>query len=181
LAKNEVKITGTKEAQDNLLKEIRNAVTDERFMRELAEEAIDQIKKRTRGRQEQYKQDKLEKSTIGARKRLIERGNAFDPAIVRAETSNLSMSGQLLNSMRYKLDEFRGIITLFINPDRELYKDATLQETIDKKDNIEIKEELEKRNRKFFFISDRLKANLQNRIADGLRRSLKLYDKIKRK
>lgn len=182
MAKNEVKITGVKEAQDNLLNEINKAVSSTSFLQEVGTEAADQIRKRTRGRQEEYKQTKLEGSTVGARKRLIARGNAFDSRIVRDETtSNLSMSGQLLDAIKVTVNQAQGIITLFLQPIREPYKEATLKEQVEAKDNIQIKEDLEKIGRKFFFISERLKATLEARIATALRRSLKLFDRIKRR
>jgi len=49
------------------------------------------------------------------------------------------------------------------------------------KTNNEIKNDLEAKGRRFLFISDRLKANLEERIVKELKRRLDLYNKIKRK
>lgn len=176
-----VKIRGIPEARDNLLKAINKAVKDSGFLNDLGEETANQIRNRTRARLEEYKQPDITEYTKDARERLIRAGNAYDQAIVKKNRSNLSMSGQLLEAIYYRINQAEGSWTILIKSARNAYRGIRKAQLENKKNNNEIKDDLEARGRRFFFISEKLRLNLESRIAKALRRSISLYNKTKRK
>lgn len=181
MAKNKVVIRGIPEARDSLLKAINSAVKEKSFLDSLGKETANQIRNRTRGRLEEYKQDDLTAYTKETRERLIRAGNAFNPAIVKKNRSNLSMSGQLLGAINYRINQAQGSWTIFIESARQAYRGIRKQQLENKKNNNEIKDDLETAGRKFFFVSDKLKLNLESKIAASLRKSIQIYNKVKRK
>lgn len=176
-----VKIRGIPEARNNLLNAINKAVKDKAFLEDIGQQTTEQIKNRTRARLEEYKQPEITDFTKKTRERLIRAGNAFDQAIVKKNRSNLSMSGQLLESIYYRVNQAQGFVSILIRSPRQAYKGIRKPQLENKKNNNEIKDDLEARGRKFFFVSEKLKLNLESRIAKALRRSLSLFNKINRK
>jgi hypothetical protein len=90
------------------------------------------------------------------------------------------MSGQLLDAIKFRVNNSISEVTIFLSQKREAYKGRFKDKLENKKNNIEIKNDLEDQGRKFFFISDKLTALLESKIASELRRKLALYNKIKR-
>ncbi len=181
--KTSVKITGIGAARDNALKFINNTTKDSQFLKEIGQEAVIQIAAATRsgGRTDPaYVQPTLKDSSVERRKTLIKQGNSFNSRIVSPKRSNLSMSGQLLDSMISKVNSAIGQIIISINKQRKPYKGKSGQD-LENKDNLEIKNDLEKRGFRFFFLSDKINLLLENKIAQQLRRKLSLYNKITRK
>lgn len=180
--KTKVKITGTKEAQASAIKFLRSAINGDDILKDIGQTATDQIRSRTRGRLEDYRQADLKQSSIENRDRLIRAGNAFDKGIVRTKrTSNLSMSGQLLDAIKYRILKTTGEVVLFIERARSPYKGIKKPLLENTKDNLEIKKDLESKGRRFLFLSDRLQILLQNKTAQYLRRQLSIYNKLIRK
>lgn len=176
-----VKITGLGQARDNALKFLNTTKKDSKILETEGQFAADQIRSRTRGRLEEYKQDALTKGTIKRRDSLIRSGNFLDERLTRPKQSNLTLSGQLLRSITYKVNNAFSEIILFLNPTRKAYRGARGQNLENLKDNNEIRKDLESRGRRFFFISEKLHINLENRLVKDLRRKLAIYNKIKRK
>lgn len=176
-----VTIKGIPEARDNALKFLKNTVKDKQFLDSLGQETANQIRNRTRARLEEYKQATITKPTIKRRESLIRSGNAFDPQIVTARKSNLSLSGQLLGAIKYRINQSINVISIYIDSKRNPYRGAKGQNLENKKSNNQIKDELEERGRRFFFISEKLNTLLTSKIAQQLRRKLSLYNKIVRK
>lgn len=176
-----VKITGLKQAKDNALKFLNESKKDSKILETEGQFAADQIRNRTRARLEEYKQDPITKGTIKRRESLIRSGNFLDERLTRPKQSNLTLSGQLLKAITYKVNSAFSEIILFLNPTRRAYKGARGFDLENLKDNNEIRKDLESRGRKFFFISERLRTNLENRLAKELKRRLAIYNKIKRK
>ena len=183
MAKAKVTIRGVKEARDGLLNVINKQIKDPAFLNDIGKQTVDQIKNRTRGRLEEYKQPVLtSESTLTTRERLIRAGNAFDRSIVRSpKTSNLSLSGQLLNALYFTINQAQGVITIMLSNPRTAYRGIRKASLENKSNNNEIKDELESKGRKFFFISEKLKANLESKIAASLRKTLSLYNRVRRK
>jgi len=183
MAKAKVTVRGVKEAKDGLINVINKQIKDPKFLSEIATQAVDGIKKRTRGRLEEYKQPPLKsKTTLKTRDRLIRAGNAFDRSIVRTDkTSNLSMSGQLLEALYFTVNQAQGVINIMIKAPRNAYRGIRKATLENKKNNQEIKDDLESRGRKFFFISEKLRANLESKIAQSLRKTLSIYNRVRRK
>lgn len=178
-----VKFTGIKTARDNALEFLNKSTKDPKFLTSVAEVTVDQIQKavRSAGRVDSaYFQPPLSDSTIKRRETLIKQGNAYNTTIVTPKRSNLSMSGQLMDSISYRINQSLSEITLFLKRPRTAYKGKNGQ-PLENKDNVEIKRDLEKRGYKFFFVSDKINTLLVNRISKSLSRLLKLYDKVKRK
>jgi hypothetical protein len=181
--KTTVKITGISQARDNALKFINSTTKDREFLDFVGQTAADQIRSAVRagGRTDPaYFQPPLEDSTVDRRKTLIKQGNSFDQKIVNPNRSNLSMSGQLLDSIYFRINESISTVVLLIKKQRNPYKGKSGQ-PLENKDNVEIKDDLEKRGFKFFFISEKLNTLLENKITQQLRRKLSLYNKIVRK
>lgn len=179
--KNRITIRGIPEAKDNLLKQINNAVKDPSFLSDIGQIAVEQIQSRTQSRLEEYKQPELKESTKKIRERLIRAGNSFNPNIVKKNRSNLSMSGQLLGALYFTVNQYLSVVRIMLRNPREAYYGIRKDRLENLKNNNEIKEDLEARGRRFFFISEKLKLNLESRIAKALRRSISLYNKINRK
>ena len=179
-----VKITGTDKAKKNAVDFINQFKKSDDFLNVIGAEAVRQIQARTRSAGKvdpEYTQPELTKYTKEQREKLIRAGNSFDSKIVRQNRSNLSMSGQLLNSIFYAISAASGEITLKINEFRKAYKGIRKAELELKQNNKEIKNDLESRGFKFFFISKKLAALLENKIAQELRRKLSIYNKLLRK
>ncbi len=179
--KTSVSITGFKQARESLEKFVRRQFQEPNVLEPIAVLASDQIKKRTRGRQEEYAQDEISKATKKRRKSLIKSGNAFNARVSKPNQSNLSLSGQLLESIRSKLQTAQSTIVLYLFNPRKPYKGVKGQDLENKKTNTQIKSDLDALDRRFLFISDKLKIQLENKLAQILRTKLSLYNKILRK
>lgn len=178
-----VKITGLGEARDNLLKVVTNATKDNSLLKEIGDLAVQQIRGATRGRKDEYKQPELAPSTVERRNSLIRSGNAFDQKVVKAKTSNLSMSGQLLAALTYRINQAAGEVTLFLLDQRRPYKGVKGQSLENNKGNNQINEDLEAQGRKFLFITEggRIENRLKDRIVKNLRRAIQFYQQVKRR
>lgn len=176
-----VKITGIGQARDNALKFLNATKKDNEILNTEGKFTADQIRTRTRGRQEEYKQNPITKATAKRRESLIKSGNFLDERQTRPKQSNLTLSGQLLGAITYKINSAFSEIIIFLNPDRRPYKGTRGFDLENLKDNNEIKKDLESRGRKFLFLSERLRINLENRLVKELKRRLSIYNKIKRK
>jgi hypothetical protein len=176
-----VKITGIAQARDNALKFLNQTKKDSKILNTEGQFAADQIRNRTRGRLEEYKQNPITKGTSKRRESLIKSGNFLDERLTRPKQSNLTLSGQLLGAITYKINSAFSEIIIFLNPTRKAYRGARGFDLENSKDNVEIKKDLESRGRRFLFLSDRLRTNLENRLVKELKRRLDLYNKIKRK
>lgn len=178
-----VKITGVNQARTNALEFINKQSKDPDFLKGLGEEAAFQIASavRSKGRTDPaYFQPPLEDSTIERRKTLIKQGNSFNAKIVTPKGSNLSMSGQLLDAIKSRVNYSISTIVLFLKPQRSPYKGKSGQ-PLESKTNNEIKKELESKGFRFFFLSDKISILLENLITKQLRRKLALYNRINRK
>jgi hypothetical protein len=175
-----VKISGITEAKNSALKFLNETAKDKSFLDSIGQLTADQIRNRTRAGLDEYKQDDITTYTKDRRAALIKSGNAFDSKIVKPNKSNLSMSGQLLDAIKFRVNNSISEVTIFLSQKREAYKGRFKDKLENKKNNIEIKNDLEDQGRKFFFISDKLTALLESKIASELRRKLALYNKIKR-
>jgi len=176
-----VKITGLKEARDSALKFLNTTKKDSKILNTEGQFTADQIRNRTRGRQEEYKQNPITKGTSKRRESLIKSGNFLDERQTRPKQSNLTLSGQLLGAITYKINSAFSEIIVFLNPTRKAYRGARGFDLENSKDNVEIKKDLEAKGRRFLFLSERLRTNLENRLVKELKRRLDLYNKIKRK
>ena len=178
-----IKFTGIKAARDNALEFLNKSTKDSKFLNSVAEITVDQIRKAVRaaGRTDPaYFQPPLSDGTIKRRETLIRQGNAYNTTVVIPKRSNLSMSGQLLDSISYRINQSLSEITLFLTRPRTAYKGKNGQ-PLENKDNVEIKRDLEKRGYKFFFVSDKINTLVVNQISKSLSRLLKLYDQTQRK
>jgi len=205
LAKNKVTITGIGKARDNALKFLGNTFKDYSFLSDFGKEAASQIVKRTQDGREEYKQKPLTESTIISRE-ILSVDNSFGP-FGSAKKSNLTMSGQLLRSISSKVETSTSTVTVFIQNgtrykyiipnsitalayskrNKELRNkyfaiwNTMKQQGSSKSTNSDIKKSLEEKGRKFFFISNKLQALLESKIAAQLRKKLALYNKVVRK
>lgn len=178
--KTSVKITGVSQARDNILKFLNNTIQDKQVLNELGQVAADSIRNRTRAGMEEYKQKPLSKTTQERREALIPK-NSFDDKIVKPKRSNLSLSGQLLESISFRINNAQALVTLFLYKPRLPYNGTKKSALKNDKDNVQIKNDLESKGRKFFFISEKLNAQLENRITQALRRKLAQYNRLRRK
>jgi hypothetical protein len=72
-------------------------------------------------------------------------------------------------------------VILYLLDPRKPYKGVKGQDLENKKTNNQIKDDLEAQDRRFLFISDKLKILLESKIAQNIRKKLSLYNRINRK
>lgn len=203
--KAQVIITGVGSAQKNAIKFLYDSVKDRKLLQSLADDLKLQIQKRTTAGLDEYKQKPLTESTIISRELLLD-VNSPD-VFTKPSRSNLTLTGQLLGSIRSKVDLASFNIVLFLTETRYKYlppsKEAItrvaaskpkskrgfyhaigelmLQKPPTNKSNKEIKEDLEKQGRRFLFMSAKLQAQLEKNLTTQIRKQLSLYNKVKRK
>lgn len=177
MAKTKAEIIGLDTVTKNLKTFIKNVVKEKDILNELGDTASKQISLQTKSKQKDYRQPDLKKSSIKRRESLIKQGNGSEFA--KPKQSNLTLSGQLLNALTYKINQSTGFITLFFKEGRRPYKGKSGQ-SLEQKTNREIVQDLDARGFKFFFISDRLKAQLESKLKAYIRRKLSNYKKLKR-
>ncbi len=206
--KTQVKITGTKSAQASALKFLNDSKKDKTLLSEVAETYVDQIQKRTRSRLDEYKQPELKESTKLSRELYEAAGNSlYAPAQATPSKSNLTFTGQLLNSFRYKIDQASAVISLFLIDTRYRLIPPTQSQTASlaatkpkakrgryfalaehirnnpekQKTNNEIKDDLESIGFRFFFRSKKIDDIVNSIIVKNLRKQLQLYNKVRRR
>jgi hypothetical protein len=177
MAKTKAQITGIKESGDKLRQFLQSAIKDKDVLEELGTFSSSEIKKRTTARLEEYKQPDIEETTIKRRKSLIEQGNKSEFA--RANRSNLTLSGQLLDAIKYRINQSKALITIFLSDERRPYKGKSGQD-LEAKSNNQIKKDLEAIGRKFLFISERLKTQLESKLKLSIQKKLSNFKRIKR-
>lgn len=175
MAKTSAKIVGLDQVQRRLKTFIKSTEGDPRLLTEVANVTRDEILRRTRSRLDEYKQPKLQDSTVKRRKELIAIGNGSE--FSKPSRSNLTLSGQLLDSIAYTISTSRGVIQFFLKKNRVPYLGIS-GKNLKTKTNPEIKNDLEKRGFRFFFISDSLASQLSNRIKQSFRRRLANFKKL---
>ena len=177
MAKTKAEIKGLDIVSKNIKTFVSNVIKEEQILNELGKFSADEIRKRTRGRLDTYKQEALSKPTIKRRETLIKQGNSSE--FSKPRQSNLTLSGQLLDSITHKISQSTARITLFFKEGRRPYKGKKGQD-LENKSNKEIVADLASRGREFFFISDRLKAQLESKLKAYLRQKLSNYKSAKR-
>lgn len=170
-----VTIKGLGKARGNFQDFIKKFEKDPEIMKDIAELTTEQIKLRTRGRLDEYKQPELKKSTVARRKDLIAIGNGSE--FSKPKQSNLTLSGQLLDSIAYIINNAAGKIKFYLNDPRKPYLGLS-GKNLETKTNTEIKNDLETRGFRFMFISESLNARLQNRLKQIFRRRLSNFKKL---
>jgi hypothetical protein len=181
VAKSKATLTGISQAKNSLMKFVKDQFSSKDFLTDIGDTAKEQIKNRTRAGLEEYKQLEVTEGTIKRRKSLIKSGNSFDSKIVKASRSNLSLSGQLLESIITKANTLQSLVILSLEKSRKPYKGVKGQDLENKKTNSQINKDLEDRGRFFLFLSDKLKSQLESKLSQLLRKKLSLYNRINRK
>lgn len=200
-----VTIKGIPQAQKNAIKFLDSQTKNAELLNTLGKNITFEIAMRTRARLEEYKQDPLKESTIISRELLAEVNETNKFTIPKR--SHLTFSGQLLDSIRHKIDTTSANITLFLVNTRKKYKQITkesisraaskkskskrgayyalgnviLQEKQTEKSNTQIMNDLESQGRKFLFMSVKVKAQLEKNITRHIRKQLQLFNRIRRK
>ncbi len=181
-----VTIQGVEAANKKISELIEKIGKSEELYTFIGDNVKTQITNRTKTNKESYKQPSLQPVSIEARKLLEQAGNStgkgFGP-----RKSNLTMTGQLLDSIAYKINLLSGEIRLFLNdtrtklklPSKDLisgkrpkggWKKETfiaynmLLKTEQNKTNNQIKDDLESKGRKFFFISQDVITQVENQL-----------------
>lgn len=153
----------------DLLKKVRK---DERWKKEASEVVINNIKISTRlGKniKDSSKQPALERSTIEKRRHLAKsnpKGISFKP-----EKSNLTMTGQLLNSLERKNDPERVVIGL--SEERQPYLNKNGTKGKNPPSNEQIARYLKEQGREFLGFNEKLKKVVEKKLKEHLRRHLK--------
>lgn len=113
-----VTVSGFDKIKSDFKKFLDNTVQDKEFLEEIAKESTEQIKRQTRARLDEYKQKDLSPVTVEIRRMLAKKNG--QGAAFKDSRSNLTMSGQLLESLRYKVSQAARLITVYL--DNERYK-----------------------------------------------------------
>lgn len=126
-----VKITGITQARDNALKFLNQTKKDSKILETEGKFAADQIRDRTEGRQEQYKQNDLKNVTVEARK--IYAGFYDTSPLAIPKRSNLTLTGQLLGAIKHKVNSAASEIIIYLSDNRRNRKipDSIIQEMYD--------------------------------------------------
>lgn len=177
MAKTKAEIKGLDVVSRDIKTFINNVIKEKQILNDVGDLASKQIALQTRARQKDYRQPGLQKSSIKRRETLIKQGNGSEFA--KPKQSNLTLSGQLLDAITHKINQSTGFITIFFKEGRKPYKGKSGQ-NLEQKTNKEIVQDLDTRGFKFFFISDRLKTQLESKIKSYLRQKLSNYKKLKR-
>lgn len=177
MAKTRAEILGLEKIESDLKVFVKNIIKDKELVNEIGAETASQIKLKTRSKLEQYKQPELQSTTKEIRRKLISDGSGSE--FSKAEVSNLTLSGQLLDSISFTVNEAESTVTIFLKGDHKPYKNSSKKDK-QTKTNKYIMLDLEKRGFKFFFISERVKAILQSKLTKFIRQKLSNYSKIKR-
>lgn len=218
-----VTIQGVEAANKKISELIEKIGKSEELYTFIGDNVKTQITNRTKTNKESYKQPSLQPVTIEARKLLEQAGNSTGKGY-GASKSNLTFSGQLLNSIKYALNTASGNIKFYLNDyrynlikptkdqaqqyyntmldkDRNFSNNKYLSEmglstkTIDKglakkereqlksqaywmlvnskeknKTNNQIKDDLEAKGRKFFFISQDVITQVENQLTRWFKR-----------
>lgn len=203
--KTSVTIKGIGQAQANALKFLNNTIKDRKILDEIGSDLVFQIQARTTAGLEEYKQDPITESTIVSRELLADVNSLNQFA--KPKRSNLTLSGQLLGSIRHRANIVANEIVLFL--DKRNYKmlpptkesiarvagskpkkkqglyyaigHLIMQKPPKLLSNTQIKSDLESQGRRFLFMSEKLKFRLEKNITSLVGKQLSLYNKIKRK
>lgn len=129
--KTTVRITGLAQARDNALKFLNTTKKDSKVLETEGKFTADQIRDRTEGRQEEYKQKDLANVTIEARK--IYAGFYDTSPLAIPKRSNLSLTGQLLGAIKHKVNSTASEIIIYLSDNRRNRKipDSIIQEMYD--------------------------------------------------
>lgn len=200
-----VTIKGVGQAQASALKFLNDVKKDKRILQEIGDLLVFQIQKQTTSGLGEYKQKPLTENTIVSRDLLAEANSLAQFA--KPKRSNLTLSGQLLSSIKSRADAAGSAIIIFLKPFRYKLlppsKDnintlaakkpkskrghyhaigaLILKSPPKETDNNKIKEDLESQGRNFLFMSTKLQLKLEKNITSQIRKQLDLYNKIKRK
>jgi hypothetical protein len=203
--KTSVSIKGVGQAQASALKFLDNIKKDKLVLDKIGEELSFQIKSRTAAKLDEYKQKPLAESTIVSRE-ILTISNNLDQ-LTKPKTSNLTLSGQLLSSIKNRTVAASSEIIIFLMAGRTKLRKPTIEQikqiaktkskkkqsiyyaigTLianskdENKTNVQIKNDLEDQGRKFLFMSAKLQTLLENKITTQIRKQLTLYNNIKRK
>lgn len=187
MSKTNVKITGFTEMSKKLTTYIENVAKDQEMITDIGKHIVTQIRARTAsGVDKEYKQPPITKGTIKRRESLMKAGNTppSDLSRVLPRTSGLTLSGQLLNSLRFEINASLQFIRISIADFRRPYR-GVRKEQLETKTNTEIKDDLESRGRKFFFLSDQLREQVQNilsrKIREKIRKAFRERNRLKLK
>lgn len=199
-----VTIKGVGEAQKNAIKFLTDYNKDKKLLDKLGSEIVLQIQRRTTAGLDEYKQDPLTESTIVSRELLADINSLNQFA--KPKRSNLTLSGQLLSSIKNKANVSTATIVIFLKDFRYKYLPPT-RESITRvaakkpkskrgfyhaigniimsdppKDttNNKVRNDLEKQGRKFMFMSDKIQIQLEKNLTRELSKALTLYNKVKR-
>jgi hypothetical protein len=126
-----VKITGLGQARDNALKFLNESKKDSKILNTEGQFTADQIRNRTAGRQEEYKQNDLKNVTVEARK--IYAGFYDTSPLAIPKRSNLTLTGQLLGAIKHKVNSAASEIIIYLTDNRRNRKipDSIIQEMYD--------------------------------------------------
>lgn len=174
-----VRITGVKGIGNNLKKIARLAVEEKTHLDQLAIVVQKSIVGNARlGRDpngEKFKE--LTESTIERKAKLAKVNETSD--FYRKRKSNLTFTGQLLNSFKYKITQSTLTIQFFFEGFRKPYKGLRKEALETLATNKLLAAKLEK-DRPFSFISDKTKDVLVNLIRRKIRQQLTNFRKLNR-
>ena len=119
----------------------------------------------------------LSKSWVERRKKLSEvnsTGTFYKPS-----KSNLSFTGQLLDSFTYEISRVNATIRLFFKGSRKPYKGIKKAALEGPATNRELAEQIEQ-DRPFVFIGEKLNKIIVNKVKRSLRKQLSNFNKLRK-
>jgi hypothetical protein len=176
-----VKITGVNNIAKATQKTIGLINKDKALFNDLGETVVTQIVSSAKAGRDlnKTKFDNVSNSWRDRRVKLATVNNT-DPLFQgKSKKSNLTFSGQLLNSFSFNLNLNQLSLGFFFKGSRKKYKGLRKAELDGPATNAELAEEIEK-TRPFVFISQKLNQILTLKVIKALRRNLQNYKKLSR-
>lgn len=180
MSKTSVKITGVRDIAAATQKAINLINTDKDLFNDLGQTVVSRIVGNAKNGQNIDKKNFKDVSeSWRTRRQRLATVNSTDPAFLssKSKKSNLTFSGQLLNSFKYKLNMTALTIGFYFAGSRTPYKGIKKPVLAGLKTNEELAKQIEK-TRPFVFVSQKLNELLTLKVIKALRRNLRNYKRL---
>lgn len=179
MSKASVKITGVRDIAAATQKAINLINTDKDLFNDLGQTVVNRIVGSAKtGKDIENKNFKDVSDSWRTRRQRLATVNQTDELFRgRSKKSNLTFSGQLLNSFKYKLNMTALTIGFYFAGIRTPYKGIKKPVLAGLKTNEELAKQIEK-TRPFVFVSQKLNELLTLKVIQALRRNLRNYKRL---
>lgn len=150
------------------------------LLKEVGDYTVAQIKGRVRSMSDDYKMPDLKQNTKHIRRALSKNGKNETHKTFNKDRSNLTFSGELLDSLTHSANQATGNVTITVEGEHSRAQRKDGSYIGDAKSNKQIAKELAARGFRFLFLSEKVKDVLKYKVTANLRRQLSAYRKLKK-